>query len=55
VNYAPLVTIGVMAAVTLWYLLSARHTFKGPVRTIDLDIGPAAPAPGVAPASPSKS
>jgi amino acid transporter len=55
VNYAPLVTIGVMAAVTLWYLLSARHTFKGPVRTIDLDIGPAAPAPGVAPASPSES
>ena len=40
VNYAPLVTIGVMVAVTLWYLVSARRSFKGPVRTIDLeDIG----------------
>jgi amino acid transporter len=55
VNYAPLVTIAVMAAVTLWYVLSARRTFKGPVRTIDLDIGPAAPATGIAPASPSES
>jgi amino acid transporter len=36
VNYAPLVTIGVMLVVTLWYLVSARHWFKGPVRTIEL-------------------
>ena len=36
VNYAPLVTIGVILAVTIWYLVSARHTFKGPVRTVDL-------------------
>jgi amino acid transporter len=35
VNYAPLVTIGVMLAVTVWYQVSARHTFKGPIRTID--------------------
>jgi amino acid transporter len=35
VNYAPLITIGVMLAVTIWYLVSARHYFKGPVRTID--------------------
>jgi len=35
VNYAPLVTIGVMLAVTIWYLVSARKTFKGPIRTID--------------------
>jgi amino acid transporter len=55
VNYAPLVTIGVMAAVTIWYLVSARRTFKGLVRTIDLDIGPAAPATGVAPARPTES
>ncbi|HUY58835.1 MAG TPA: amino acid permease [Solirubrobacteraceae bacterium] len=34
-NYAPLVTIGVMLVVTIWYLISARKTFKGPVRTID--------------------
>jgi amino acid transporter len=37
VNYAPLVTIGVMLAVTIWYLVSARHTFKGPVRTIEFE------------------
>jgi len=35
VNYAPLVTIGVMLAVTIWYLVSARKTFTGPIRTID--------------------
>ncbi len=36
VNYAPLVTIGVMVAVTIWYLGWARKYFKGPVRTIDM-------------------
>jgi amino acid transporter len=46
VNYAPLVTIGVMVAVTLWYLGWARHTFKGPVRTIDMpDVGGSGPQP----------
>jgi amino acid transporter len=35
VNYAPIVTIGVMAAVTIWYTVSAKRTFTGPVRTID--------------------
>jgi hypothetical protein len=34
-NYAPLVTIVVMLAVTIWYAVSARHTFKGPVHTIE--------------------
>jgi amino acid transporter len=34
VNYAPLVTIGLMAAVTVWYLVSAKNTFKGPVSNI---------------------
>jgi amino acid transporter len=34
-NYAPLVTIGVMALVTIWYAVSARKTFTGPIRTID--------------------
>jgi amino acid transporter len=56
-NYAPLVTIGVMLAVTIWYLVSAKRTFTGPVRTIDLpaDPGGGGPiAPGMAPASPSK-
>jgi amino acid transporter len=35
VNYAPLVTIGVMLAVTIWYAVSAKNSFKGPIRTID--------------------
>ena len=35
VNYAPLVLIGVIGTVTIWWWVSARHTFTGPVRTID--------------------
>jgi amino acid transporter len=35
VNYAPLVTITVIGGVTIWYTLSAKRTFKGPVRTIE--------------------
>jgi amino acid transporter len=34
-NYAPLVTVAVMLAVTIWYLVSARRTFTGPVRTVE--------------------
>lgn len=37
VNYAPLVTVGVMAAVAAWYGLVARHTFRGPVSTLATD------------------
>ena len=33
-NYAPLVTGGVILAVLLWWVLSARHWFKGPKHTI---------------------
>jgi amino acid transporter len=47
VNYAPLVTIGVMLAVTLWYLVSAKNSFKGPVRTID-DLNAAEALPDIA-------
>jgi amino acid transporter len=55
VNYAPIVLIVVIGAVTIWWLASARRTFKGPVRTIELpDVG-AAPTPGVAPAQPTGS
>jgi amino acid transporter len=54
-NYAPLVTLIVIAAVTIWYYASAHRTFKGPIRNVDLgDVG-AAPAPGVAPAQPTGS
>jgi amino acid transporter len=55
VNYAPLITIGVMVAVTVWYLGWARHYFKGPIRNVDLPEEEAAPpsppagGPGVAP------
>ncbi len=35
-NYAPLITIIVIAAVTIWYYTSAHKTFKGPIRTVDL-------------------
>ena len=50
VNYAPLITIGVMAAVTIWYFVSARHTFTGPIRTIDeLDVEQSLPAIAEAP------
>jgi amino acid transporter len=35
VNYAPIVTIGVMAVVTIWFAGWAKKTFNGPIRTID--------------------
>jgi len=35
VNYAPIVTIGVLLAITIWWQVSARHWFKGPIRNID--------------------
>ncbi len=37
VNYAPITVIVVVAAVGLWWLLSARKSFTGPVRTIKMD------------------
>jgi amino acid transporter len=52
VNYAPLVLIGVIGAVAIWWWASARHTFTGPVRTIELP-GGVAPATGAAPAQPT--
>jgi hypothetical protein len=40
VNYAPIVLVVVIGSVTIWWLVSARRTFTGPIRTIDLgDIG----------------
>ncbi len=51
-NYAPLVTIGVIVAVELWWQLSAKHHFKGPVRTVDepAEPGESGVAPEAAPA-----
>jgi amino acid transporter len=42
VNYAPLVTGGVMLAVALWWVLGAKRTFTGPRHTIselDAELG----------------
>jgi amino acid transporter len=42
VNYAPLVTGGLILIVGLWWLLGARHTFTGPRHTIaelDAELG----------------
>jgi hypothetical protein len=38
-NYAPLMVGGVFIAVGLWWLLSAKNHFTGPVRTISFDEG----------------
>jgi amino acid transporter len=35
VNYAPIVTIATILAVTIWYVTSAKRSFKGPIRTIE--------------------
>jgi amino acid transporter len=35
VNYAPVVVLGVLLAITVWWEVSARNWFKGPIRTID--------------------
>jgi amino acid transporter len=52
-NYAPLVTIAVMIGVTIWYFGSARKTFKGPIRNVDL--GAEGSAISAAPARPTGS
>jgi amino acid transporter len=60
VNYAPLVTGGVILAVGIWWLVSAKNTFTGPRHTIaelDAELGephhgddPTAGGPATAPA-----
>jgi amino acid transporter len=50
VNYAPLVTGGVILAVGVWWLLSARKTFTGPRHTVaelDAELGEPHEGPGV--------
>jgi hypothetical protein len=47
VNYAPILTGGVLLAITVWWYASARYWFKGPIRTIDAS-PPATEAPAVA-------
>ena len=38
-NYAPLMVGGVFLAVGIWWLVSAKNTYHGPVRTIAFDEG----------------
>ena len=38
VNYAPLMTLGVLLVLAIWWLVSARTWFTGPVKTIDEDV-----------------
>jgi amino acid transporter len=49
VNYAPIVLVVVIGSVSIWWFVSARKTFKGPIRTID------APADQLEPPSPPSS
>jgi amino acid transporter len=35
VNYAPIVTLGALLLLTVWWFVSARHWFTGPKHTID--------------------
>jgi amino acid transporter len=39
VNYSPLMVIAVIGAVGIWWLVSAKNRYKGPVATIDFDEG----------------
>jgi amino acid transporter len=49
-NYSPLVNIGVFLVVGIWWLVSAKNTFKGPVRTVEDQAGSLPPTAGAAPA-----
>jgi hypothetical protein len=40
VNYAPIVTLGALLLLTLWWQVSAKKWFTGPVRTIDTSLAP---------------
>ena len=35
VNYAPVVTLGALILLTIWWYTSVKHWFKGPIQTID--------------------
>ena len=56
VNYAPIVTVGALILITIWWEASAKKWFKGPVRTIDAGRGSlAACALGLPAMSPRRS
>jgi amino acid transporter len=39
VNYSPIMVGAVILAVGIWWLVSAKNTYKGPVRTLEFDEG----------------
>jgi drug/metabolite transporter (DMT)-like permease len=39
VNYSPLMVLAVIVAVGIWWLVSAKNTYQGPVSTIGFDEG----------------
>ncbi len=42
INYCPVIVLGVLAFAGIWWLVSAKNWFKGPIRQIDAaDITPA--------------
>ncbi|MCZ4497864.1 MAG: amino acid/polyamine/organocation transporter, superfamily [Marmoricola sp.] len=42
VNYAPIATVGVLVLLSIWWSVSAKNWFTGPVRTVDSATEPAA-------------
>jgi len=38
VNYAPIVTLGALLGLTIWWKTSAKHWFTGPLHTIDDEV-----------------
>jgi amino acid transporter len=59
-NYAPVALVIVIGAVGIWWMVSAKHWFKGPIHTIEMDelgrivedteVPPSEPPPATAPA-----
>lgn len=37
VNYTPIVTIGALILLTIWWYASVKNWFKGPIRNVDVD------------------
>ena len=52
-NYAPIVFLLVLTAVTVWWHASAKNWFKGPKRTVDQEIEAEAVEEGMEPPSDS--
>jgi len=50
VNYAPVMTVGVLILLAIWWLVSARNWFTGPVHTIDTVVPPEPPLGAAEPA-----